>query len=424
MAVDRCGLSGVYLLSNEIIMTEIDIKLEHLFPVDGIKLSTVEAGIRYSDRKDLVVFELAEGSRTAGVFTRNRFCAAPVILSKKHISHEAPAYFIINTGNANAGTGQQGLQDALKCCEEVAKLADVKVENVLPFSTGVIGENLPIDPILNNLPKVFNSFSDNTWVDAAEGIMTTDTRPKGASVQIEIDGKKITITGITKGAGMIRPDMATMLAFVATDVKVEQCVLQDLLNRVVNTSFNRITVDGDTSTNDCLMLTATGKSGVEISVKNKSNYDAFYKALEDICIQLAKAIVMDGEGASKFITINVQGGKHSQDCLDVAYTVAHSPLVKTAFFASDPNWGRILAAVGRAPVSDLDVSKIDIFLDDVQIVKSGELDSGYTETEGVRVMRQHSITIGINLNSGDCSELVWTSDLSHEYVSINSDYRS
>jgi len=405
-------------------MTEIDNTLEHLFSVEGIKLGTVEAGIRYSNRKDLVIFELAEGSRTAGVFTRNRFCAAPVILSKKHISQEAPAYFIINTGNANAGTGKQGLDDALKCCEEVAKLAEVKVEKVLPFSTGVIGENLPLDPILSSLPKVFNSFSDNTWAEAAEGIMTTDTRPKGASVQIEIDGKKITITGISKGAGMIRPDMATMLAFVATDAKVEQGVLQEILDGVVGSSFNRITVDGDTSTNDCLMLTATGKSGVEISVENKSNYNAFYKALEDICIQLAKAIVMDGEGATKFITINVQGGKHSQDCLDVAYTVAHSPLVKTAFFASDPNWGRILAAVGRAPVPDLDVSKIDIFLDDVQIVKSGELDSRYTEAEGSRVMQQHRITIGINLNSGSFSERVWTSDLSHEYVSINSDYRS
>ena len=405
-------------------MAEIDNKLDHLFPVDGIKLSAVEAGIRYPNRKDLVVFELSEGSKTVGVFTQNKFCAAPVVLSKKHLGREEPAYFIINTGNANAGTGRQGLQDALRCCEQVAKFADVKVENVLPFSTGVIGENLPIDPILNNLPRAFDCFSENAWAAAAEGIMTTDTRPKGASVQIEIDGKKVTITGIAKGAGMIRPDMATMLAFVATDAKVEKSLLQDLLNGVVRNSFNRITVDGDTSTNDCLMLTATGKSGVEISSKDKSFYDTFYKALEDICIQLAKAIVLDGEGATKFISIKVQGGKHSQNCLDVAYSVAHSPLVKTAFFASDPNWGRILAAVGRAPVLDLDVSKIDIFLDEVQIVKSGELDLEYTEDEGSKVMQQHCITITINLNSGKFSELVWTSDLSHEYVSINSEYRS
>lgn len=405
-------------------MTTKNNKLEHLYPIDGLKLSSVAAGIRYQNRKDLVIFELAEGSNTVGVFTRNRFCAAPVILSKKHISHSSPSYFMVNTGNANAGTGPQGLQDALACCEHLAMLTDAKVENILPFSTGVIGEKLPVDAIINSLPKALESLSVTHWAEAAAGIMTTDTRPKAASVQIEIEGESVSITGIAKGAGMIRPDMATMLAFIASDAKVDQALLQEVLNQALNTSFNRITIDGDTSTNDCCMLSATGKSGVAISKENKAAYEAFFHAVENICSQLARAIVMDGEGATKFITIDVRGGKSREDCLAIAYTVAHSPLVKTAFFASDPNWGRILAAVGRAPVEDLDVSEIDIFLDEVQIVKSGGVDPQYTEAEGTRVMQQDSIIIQIKLNAGDSAEQVWTTDLSHEYVSINADYRS
>ena len=395
-----------------------------IFPVPGVRMSAVKAGIRYQGRRDLVVFEFAEDSCTAGVFTRNRFCAAPVILCKKHLSQTNPRYFLVNTGNANAGTGEQGLQDALQCCEQLAKLSDVEVEKVLPFSTGVIGEKLPVKSITGHLNQALEALSEDNWLDSAEGIMTTDTRPKLASRQIDIDGKKITISGISKGAGMIRPDMATMLAFIATDARVETNLLQKMLNNAISTSFNRITVDGDTSTNDCCMLTSTGKSGVEVSENSKTTYKVFSTALEDICSELARAIVMDGEGASKFITIHVSGGLQSNDCLEVAYAVAHSPLVKTAFFASDPNWGRILAAVGRAPVKDLDVSRIDISLDEVQIVRSGELNPDYTEVEGARVMEQEAITIKINLNAGEFSEQVWTSDLSHDYVSINSDYRS
>lgn len=395
-----------------------------LHPVEGIRLSAVEAGIRYQQRKDLVLIELAKGSNTVGVFTRNRFCAAPVILAKKHLAAVAPAYFIINTGNANAGTGEQGLQDAFACCEHLAMLSGVKTEHVLPFSTGVIGEKLPVEVIHNSLPSVLDGLSADLWLEAAEGIMTTDTRAKAASTKIEIAGKWVTITGIAKGAGMICPDMATMLAFITTDANVEQSVLQAVLYKAVNASFNRITVDGDTSTNDCCMLTATGKCDVVISQQSKPDFDAFHNAIEDICSQLARAIVMDGEGATKFITVDVCGGKYREDCLTVAYTVAHSPLVKTAFFASDPNWGRILAAIGRAPIDELEFAKIDIFLDDVQIVRSGEVDPEYTEVEGARVMAQEKITIRIDLNVGDVSETVWTTDLSHDYVSINADYRS
>lgn len=417
-------LKPFILPGDEIVMMTKNDKLEHLYPVAGIKLSSVAAGIRYQGRKDLVIFELAEGSNTVGVFTRNRFCAAPVILSKKHISHSSPAYFIVNTGNANAGTGQQGLQDALVCCEHLAMLGNVKVENVLPFSTGVIGEKLPVEAIIKALPKALENLSATQWAEAAEGIMTTDTRPKAVSVQVEIEGEIVSITGIAKGAGMIRPDMATMLAFIACDAKVDTALLQEILNQTLNTSFNRITIDGDTSTNDCCMLSATGKSGVVISKQNKATYEIFYHAVETVCSQLARAIVMDGEGATKFITIDVRGGQCREDCLAIAYTVAHSPLVKTAFFASDPNWGRILAAVGRAPVQDLDVAEIDIFLDEVQIVKSGGVDPQYAEADGSRVMQRDNITIQINLNAGEVAEQVWTTDLSNEYVNINADYRS
>ena len=398
--------------------------LQELFPVAGLRLGTTCAGIKKADHRDLVIMELAEGGQAAAVFTQNAFCAAPVIIARDHLSKTAPKYLLVNTGNANAGTGEQGLADALACCEALAQTAGVSLETVLPFSTGVIGEPLQVEKISAGIPNAFANLSENGWVDAAHGILTTDTVPKGASRQIDIDGQKITITGISKGSGMIRPDMATMLAYVATDAQVDAQSLQACLTQAVDNSFNRITVDGDTSTNDACLLMATGKSGVLVSQSNASAYEAFSHAVGEVCEELALAVVRDGEGATKLITVLVEDGVSEAECLQVAYTVAHSPLVKTAFFANDPNWGRILAAVGRTGMVDLELQNIRIFIDDVCIVSNGGRDSGYREELGQAVMERDEITVRIILGRGDFSAHVWTCDLSYDYVRINAEYRT
>ena len=395
----------------------------NLAPVAGVRLATTCAGIKSVDRKDLVIIELADGTTTAGVFTQNAFCAAPVIVAKDHMSKATPKYLVINTGNANAGTGEQGKNDAVATCMKVAAQTGCDTEEVLPFSTGVIGENLPVKALEAGVSSACKLFDDNGWNDAAEGIMTTDTVAKGFSKSLEINGKNITVTGIAKGSGMIRPDMATMLAYIATDAGLSQQDLQACLKNAVDHSFNRITVDGDTSTNDACMLMATGQSGVEVR-SGSSEYELLAKAVQDICVELAKAMVKDGEGATKLINIVVEQGGNQQECLDVAYTVAHSPLVKTAFFASDPNWGRILAAVGRAGISNLDLKAIEIYLDDVCIVEHGGRSPSYTEERGQAVMDKSEITITIKLARGEVSETVWTCDFSYDYVKINAEYRT
>ncbi|MET4693713.1 bifunctional glutamate N-acetyltransferase/amino-acid acetyltransferase ArgJ [Endozoicomonas lisbonensis] len=392
--------------------------------VKGFRLGTAEAGIRKTNRRDLVVMEWDEEATVAGVFTRNKFCAAPVHLAKARLNQN-PRCFVVNTGNANAGTGQQGMQAAKQSAAGVAELLNITPESVLPFSTGVIGEQLPVDRLLAGLPAAKADLSEDGWLKAGEGILTTDTRPKGASRQFEVDGVVYTVSGISKGSGMIRPNMATMLAFIATDAAVEQPLLQTLLNDAANLSFNRISVDGDTSTNDCCMLVATGRSGAE-SLKSEESalYGSLRQAVNEVAVELAQAIVRDGEGASKFVTVSVEKADTVASALEVAYTIAHSPLVKTALFASDPNWGRILAAVGRAEVDSLVIERIAIWLDDVCIVENGEPAASYTEAAGQAVMDKDEITIRISLGSGDITEQIWTTDLSHEYVRINAEYRS
>lgn len=398
--------------------------LPEFFPVAGVKLGIACAGIKKPGRKDVVVFELAPGSRVAGLFTRNQFCAAPVTLSRKHLAEKAPRYLLINTGNANAGTGKRGMDDALACCQALAQQAGVSVAEVLPFSTGVIGEPLPVQKIVNALPEALAHTADNLWEDAASGIMTTDTRPKGASARVELGGHSVTISGISKGAGMIRPNMATMLGFIATDARIAPDALQALASELGEQSFNRITIDGDTSTNDACTLIASGQyTGPEITL-DSPHLPALRSALKQVYMDLAHAIVRDGEGATKFITICVSGAAAQQEALDVAYTLAHSPLVKTALFASDPNWGRILAAVGRAGIVDLDINALEIHLGNVCLVKDGGRAEDYSEERGQAVMDQEEITIAVDLKRGDVSETVWTCDLSHEYVTINADYRS
>ncbi|MFB4369775.1 MULTISPECIES: bifunctional glutamate N-acetyltransferase/amino-acid acetyltransferase ArgJ [unclassified Pseudomonas] len=398
--------------------------LSTLHPVPGFELGIASAGIKRPGRKDVVVMRCAEGSSVAGVFTLNAFCAAPVILAKKRVSGSV-RYLLTNTGNANAGTGEPGLQNAMRTCASLAKLAGVDESEVLPFSTGVIGEPLPVEKIEGALQAALDNLSENNWADAATGIMTTDTLPKGASRQFIHEGVTVTVTGISKGAGMIKPNMATMLGYIATDAKVAQGALQDLLRDAANKSFNRITIDGDTSTNDCCMLIATGKAALpEITQASGALFAALKQAVFEVCMEVAQAIVRDGEGATKFVTVQVNGGATHQECLDVGYAVAHSPLIKTALFASDPNWGRILAAVGRAGVAQLDVSKIDVFLGDVCIASKGCRAATYTEEQGAAVMAEEEITIRIELGRGTCSETIWTTDLSHEYVKINAEYRT
>lgn len=402
-----------------------DVTMPHMHVVKGVKIGTAEAYVRYQNRRDLVIFEFAEGSNVAGVFTQNAFCAAPVHISKAHLKVANSRYLVINTGNANAGTGKLGMQNAEVTCAKLAELAGVATSEVLPFSTGVIGEQLPIERLVKGLQPALDSLRDDAWTEAAVGIMTTDTTPKGASEQFELNGIVYTMTGISKGAGMIRPNMATMLSYVATDAPISRDLVQKLLSETVNVSFNRITVDGDTSTNDSCILIATGQAGgTEICSESDPRYAVVLEVLTRIMKRLAQLIVRDGEGATKFITVAVEGGANIQECCDVAYSIAHSPLVKTAIFASDPNWGRILAAIGYAGVPDLDVEKIQVWLDDVQICKDGGAAEDYTEEAGAKVMAQAEMTIRVDLGRGDAQDTVYTCDLSYDYVKINADYRS
>ncbi|MEK7206929.1 MAG: bifunctional glutamate N-acetyltransferase/amino-acid acetyltransferase ArgJ [Pseudomonadota bacterium] len=399
--------------------------LPPLHPVAGVRLGTAAAGIRKKERRDLVVIECAAGTRTAATFTKNRFCAAPVTVAREHLAQTAPRALLINTGFANAGTGTPGLQDAHACCAALAKQLGCADSEILPFSTGVIGERLPVDRIVAGLPACLSGLGESRWEEAAQGIMTTDTLPKGSSRQVRIGAQLVTVTGIAKGAGMIRPDMATMLAFVATDAAISQKALQACITEAVAKSFNRITVDGDTSTNDACVLLATGRAGnPAIDAPHGDAYVILAEAITAVFTELAQAIVRDAEGATKFITVEVRGGKSESDCLDVAYTIAHSPLVKTAFFASDPNWGRILAAIGRAPVTSLDVNAVSVYLNEVRVVQNGALAPDYTEAKGLAVMRLPEIVIGVDLGAGSSSARIWTSDLSHDYVRINAEYRS
>jgi len=393
--------------------------------INGLKIGFSNAGIKQTERQDLVVFELADTATTAGIFTQNAFCAAPVQISKAHLQQARTQYLVINTGNANAGTGEPGYQDAMAICQALADAQGVDVTSVLPFSTGVIGERLPMEKITAAMPDALSNMDVKNWYEASRGIMTTDTLPKGTSTQFEYMGNTFTISGISKGAGMIKPNMATMLGFIATDAKVSKEVLQSICLELGEKSFNRITIDGDTSTNDSCMLIATGANDApELTDKNDTFYGVLKTQLEKVFICLAQAIVRDGEGATKFVSINVSGCGNNAEALDVAYTVAHSPLVKTALFASDANWGRILAAVGRSNVKDIKVGDIQIHLDEVCIVESGARAQSYTEEAGSAIMAQDELSINIHMGRGDATETVWTTDLSHEYVSINADYRS
>jgi glutamate N-acetyltransferase/amino-acid N-acetyltransferase len=404
----------------------------HILPVPGVRLGIAEAGVRKVGRKDLTVILLDEGAAVAGVFTQNRYCAAPVQVCREHLSgiNTSSAAtqiraLVINTGNANAGTGAKGLADARATAAALAGLLNLNPQQVLPFSTGVIMENLPVDRIVAGMPAAIADAQAAHWAKAAEGIMTTDTVPKAFSAQVVLSGQTVTITGISKGAGMIRPNMATMLGFLATDANIDAALLPALATDLANSSFNRITIDGDTSTNDSFMVMATCKAAhPQITNWESADGQALRAAMMSVAQQLAHAIVRDGEGATKFITIRVDGGQTSEECRLAAYAIAHSPLVKTAFFASDPNLGRILAAVGYAGIHDLDQGLIAMYLDDVCVVQNGGRNPAYQESDGQRVMKQSEITIHIDLGRGTATDTVWTCDLSHDYVSINADYRS
>jgi glutamate N-acetyltransferase / amino-acid N-acetyltransferase len=397
-----------------------------LLPVLGVKMGVAEAGVRKANRKDLTVFLLDEGTAVAGVFTQNRYCAAPVQVCREHLAagHGIRA-MVINTGNANAGTGEPGLVNARATCIALAKELSLSPAQILPFSTGVIMEPLPVDRILAGLPAALADAQPANWLKAAEGIMTTDTVAKAASRQVQLGGQTVTITGIAKGAGMIRPNMATMLGFLATDAAIAPTLLPTLAKRLADASFNRVTVDGDTSTNDSFVVMATGKAGnVAVDDLDSAEGQTLLAAMTEVARTLAHAIVRDGEGATKFIAVRVEGGQTTDECLKVAYAIAHSPLVKTAFFASDPNLGRILAAVGYAGISDLDQGQIELHLDDVHVVSQGGRHPEYREEDGARVMAQSEITIRVGLGRGNVSDTVWTCDFSHDYVTINADYRS
>ena len=400
------------------------MSLSTIYPVAGIKISTVCAKIKQKQKDDLVLFEIAPDSSCAAVFTKNAFCAAPVVLARQHLQTVTPRYLLINSGNANAGMGEVGLQNALTCCETVAEHAHCQVDEVLPFSTGVIGQELPVSKIQTAIPTLLETLAEEQWELAARAIMTTDTVPKIFSTQLKLQNKVVNITGIAKGAGMIKPDMATMLAFLATDAALPPTLLQTCLHSATQRSFNRISIDGDTSTNDACVLIATGQSGVEIDGDQHDDFEAFNEAITEMCIHLAQAIVRDGEGATKFITIQVEQGKTEAECLAVAYAIAHSPLVKTAFSASDANWGRILAAIGRAGLEHLEIEAVQIFLGDVCIVNNGERAASYTEAQGQEVMAEKDITIRIFLGRGQQEVEVWTCDLTCDYVKINADYRT
>ena len=397
---------------------------EDFCAVKGIRLGVAQAAVRYQNRDDMVIFELAEGSTAAGVFTTNAFCAAPVQICRRHLEKASPRYLLINTGNANAGTGPSGYRNAELSCEMLAKATGVAPEQVLPFSTGVIGEPLNMAAFERGIPAALDNLAEDNWARAGRGIMTTDTLPKGYSRQVEIAGRTVTVTGLSKGAGMIMPNMATMLGFIATDAAIPAELLQSWCRKLADRSFNRVTIDGDTSTNDSCMLLATGQSGVAISNADSAEAQQLFAVLDDVFLILAQAIVRDGEGATKFVTIDVEGAAAQKEALDVAYTVAHSPLVKTALFASDANWGRILAAVGRSGVQNFDLDKVQIYLDDVQIVENGGRCEAYTEAKGAAVLANTEFTIRILLGRGDVSERIWTCDFSHDYVTINANYRS
>ena len=400
-----------------------------LLPVAGIELGHAEAGVHKANRKDVLVMKLAPTATVAGVFTQNRFCAAPVQVSKAHlaaadISEEPIRALLINTGNANAGTGEAGLAAANATCDALAELLGCHAAQILPFSTGVILEPLPVERITAGLPRAIANLQADNWFNAAESIMTTDTQPKAAARSLVIDGKTVIMSGISKGAGMIKPNMATMLGFLAIDAKVAQPVLEHMVRQAADRSFNCITIDGDTSTNDSFMLIATGAGEFEVNSVDSPEYVALAAAVTDISQHLAQMIIRDGEGATKFITVTVEQGSNVAECRKIAYSIAHSPLVKTAFFASDPNLGRILAAIGYAGVDDLDVSKLDLYLDDVLVAKNGGRNPEYQEADGQRVMKQSEITVRVQLARGDAAATIWTCDLSHDYVSINADYRS
>ena len=398
---------------------------EQLFPVAGLELGVAMAGVRKANRKDVLLVRIASGATVAGVFTQNRFCAAPVILAKQHLaSGGTPRALVVNTGNANAGTGDDGLKRALAVCTAVAEALDCSAQEVLPFSTGVIMEPLPADRIVAGLPAAKGDLRADNWLSAAEAIMTTDTVAKAASRKAVIDGKTVTVTGIAKGAGMIHPDMATMLGFVATDAAVARGLLQELLQEVADESFNAITVDGDTSTNDSFILIATGKSGAAVTGKGTPGYTALRDAVRAVSVQLAQAIIRDGEGATKFITVQVEGGRTREECRKVGFAIAHSPLVKTAFFASDPNLGRILAAIGYAGVTDLDTALVDLYLGDVLVATKGGRNPAYREEAGTAVMQQPEIAVRVVLHRGAALATLWTCDFSFDYVKINAEYRT
>ena len=397
-----------------------------IYPVPGVVLGVAEANIRKPNRKDVLVVELALGSRVAGVFTSNRFAAAPVQVCRKHLSETNNIRaIVVNTGIANAGTGLQGVIDAEETCQKLSEILNCSPTQVLPFSTGVIMEPLPMRNLLKGVEEAANSLSRNNWIDAAEAIMTTDTVPKCYSKRVDLDGHEITITGISKGSGMIEPHMATMLGFIATDIGIDESILQEVVKTVADASYNRVTVDGDTSTNDSFVLISTGRNQADpIASADDPRYDDLLDARIEVAQKLSQAMVRDGEGASKFITITVEDARDEEEALKVAYAVAHSPLVKTAFYASDPNLGRILAAVGNSKIADLDPAKVTLWLDDVLVARNGGRAQEYEEIQGQTVMAQDEITVRISLGRGDASETVWTTDLSHDYVSINADYRS
>jgi glutamate N-acetyltransferase/amino-acid N-acetyltransferase len=397
-----------------------------LHPIAGVRLGVTEAGIRKAHRKDLTVVLIDAGASVAGVFTQNRFCAAPVQVCREHLARDQGIRaLLINTGNANAGTGEDGLARARASCMALARRLSLEPEQVLPFSTGVIMESLPLERIEAGLPGALADARADHWVRAADSIMTTDTVPKAFSAQVMIGGAKVSISGIAKGAGMIRPNMATMLGFIATDACVDQAVLRPMVKALAEGSFNRITIDGDTSTNDSFVVIASNKAAhAPITSLDSLDGRALQAAIAGVAQKLAQAIVRDGEGATKFIAIQVEGGKTGEECRQVAYAIAHSPLVKTAFFASDPNLGRILAAVGYAGIDDLDQTKIDLYLDDVHVAAQGGRNPAYREEDGQRVMKQSEIVVRVVLGRGSATDTVWTCDLSHDYVSINADYRS
>ncbi|MDX1915196.1 MAG: bifunctional glutamate N-acetyltransferase/amino-acid acetyltransferase ArgJ [Methylophilus sp.] len=398
---------------------------ETLLPIKGLQLGFAEAHVRKPNRKDVLIMTLPQNSRVAGVFTQNRFCAAPVIICKTHLSQNAGIRaLIVNTGCANAGTGSDGIKRALETCNILSTLLNIEAHQVLPFSTGVILEPLPVDRVIAGMPSAIANLKEDNWLNAAEAIMTTDIVAKGTSRQIQLDGKTVTITGISKGSGMIHPNMATMLGYIATDAAVSQSALESIIHYAVNKSFNCITVDGDTSTNDSLIMMATGLAGnVEIT-ESSAEFTVLRDAMTDIAIELAQAIVRDGEGATKFMTVKVEGGQNEAECRQVAYAIAHSPLIKTAFFASDPNLGRILAAIGYAGIDDLDVNNMELYLGDVLVAEKGGRAASYQEAQGAAIMKESDILVRVVLNRGNADVTIWTCDFSYDYVKINADYRS